>query len=56
MTIHKAFDEVDYVSVVDPQTLMTPKSDANTFVVVVAAHLGKTRLIDNTVLGVDPAP
>lgn len=55
--IAEAFDSVDYVSVADPRTLR-PYLDVvgDRALVVVAAHLGKTRLIDNTVLGEEPSP
>jgi pantoate--beta-alanine ligase len=55
--IAEAFDSVDYVTVADPLTLR-PHLDVvgDRALVAVAAHLGKTRLIDNTVLGEEPSP
>ncbi len=45
----------DYVSVVDPEDLLPPSlADAST-ILALAAKLGKTRLIDNCVLG-EPLP
>jgi pantoate--beta-alanine ligase len=54
--VRAEFDAVDYVSVVDPDTLLTPVESANRLLIAVAAHLGTTRLIDNVVLGEDPRP
>ncbi|MGB5809111.1 MAG: pantoate--beta-alanine ligase [Polyangiales bacterium] len=51
-----AFDRVDYVAVVDADTLEPASPDAERLLVAVAAHLGSTRLIDNVVLGEDPRP
>ena len=51
-----AFDRVDYVAAVDPETLATSPPSPNRMLIAVAAHLGKTRLIDNVVLGEDPRP
>lgn len=48
--IEAAFDSIDYVAARDPETLA---EGTDRFVVVVAARLGKTRLIDNAVLGDD---
>jgi pantoate--beta-alanine ligase len=50
------FDSVDYVAVVDPDTLSTAGESAAHLLIAVAAHLGTTRLIDNVVLGQDPRP
>jgi pantoate--beta-alanine ligase len=50
------FDRVDYVAVVDPDTLTPPVGSPDRLLVAVAAHLGATRLIDNVVLGEDPRP
>jgi len=49
--------KVDYVSVVDPDTL-APMDDtiAESALVAVAIWIEKTRLIDNVVLGEDPPP
>jgi pantoate--beta-alanine ligase len=42
---------VDYVSIVDAETLeKLDKLDERTILIVVAAYVGKTRLIDNTIL------
>jgi pantoate--beta-alanine ligase len=38
---------VDYVAVCDPATLLAPPPEARSFVVLAAARLGQTRLIDN---------
>jgi pantoate--beta-alanine ligase len=37
----------DYYNIANPQTLASSKENDNSFVVLVAAYLGKTRLIDN---------
>jgi pantoate--beta-alanine ligase len=51
-----AFDRIDYVEAVDPQTL-EPLTEASADVLIlVAAHLGATRLIDNLHLGHDARP
>jgi len=42
--------DVDYASVVDPQTLSTRRDDHAPAVALVAATVGSVRLIDNTVL------
>ncbi|HSN83408.1 MAG TPA: pantoate--beta-alanine ligase [Polyangiales bacterium] len=51
-------DRIDYVAVVDPETLLpAPASPPpSRLLIAVAAHLGRTRLIDNVVLGEDPRP
>lgn len=51
-----AFDRIDYVEVVDPETLERCDGAVARATVLVAAHLGTTRLIDNLELGVDAAP
>ena len=53
--VEAAFDRIDYVAVRDPDTL-APFPEGSRYVVLVAAHLGTTRLIDNLVLGEDPPP
>lgn len=55
--IEARFDRIDYIAVRDPETL-APLGEPVTerAVIVVAAHLGKTRLIDNLVLGEEPTP
>jgi len=52
--IDAAFDVVDYVDVADPESLV-PAGDlvGDRALVTVAARIGKTRLIDNCVLGED---
>lgn len=49
--IAAAFDRVDYVAVVDPETLAPRAGQISDAVILVAAHLGETRLIDNLRLG-----
>ena len=51
-----AFDRIDYVKVIDPDTLQIQEGEVERALVVVAAHLGPVRLIDNLELGTDPAP
>ncbi len=55
--IEKDFDRIDYVALADPEEL-TPQPDTigGRVLLAVAAHIGKTRLIDNVVLGSDPVP
>jgi pantoate--beta-alanine ligase len=57
--IEPATDRIDYIEVATPDDVQ-PLADADAVVdralVAVAAHLGATRLIDNVVLGEDPAP
>ncbi len=54
--IAEAFDRIDYVAARHAETLepLVEKTDA--IVLLVAAHLGTTRLIDNCVLGHDARP
>jgi pantoate--beta-alanine ligase len=54
--VQSDFDRVDYVAAVDPDTLAAPTAAPTRLLIVVAAHLGTTRLIDNVVLGEDPRP
>jgi len=54
--IEQAFERIDYVAAVDPDTLGAPSASPNDLLIAVAAHLGTTRLIDNVVLGQDPRP
>jgi pantoate--beta-alanine ligase len=54
--VEARFDRVDYVAVVDPETLEAPGDVNARLLLAVAAHLGKTRLIDNLVLGEDARP
>ena len=44
-------DRFDYVTFVDPETLEPLKLVETTAAVLVAVHVGNTRLIDNTILG-----
>ncbi len=57
--VEVAADSIDYVSVADADSL-APFADEGRVperaLVAVAARVGKTRLIDNVVLGEDPAP
>ncbi|MEA3406189.1 MAG: pantoate--beta-alanine ligase [Pseudomonadota bacterium] len=46
----EGFDEVDYVHIVHPQTLLASKSADTEFVILAVAKLGKTRLLDNILL------
>ena len=54
--VQLGFDRVDYVAVVDPETLVAPSAAPTRVLIAIAAHLGATRLIDNLVLGEDPRP
>jgi pantoate--beta-alanine ligase len=54
--IEASFDRIDYVACVDPETLAPLTGSAERMVVLVAAHLGATRLIDNLELGRDRRP
>jgi pantoate--beta-alanine ligase len=54
-----SFDTIDYVSLVDPDSLHPLDADAgypDRLLIAVAARIGNTRLIDNTVLGEDAPP
>ncbi|MBW2277902.1 MAG: pantoate--beta-alanine ligase [Deltaproteobacteria bacterium] len=58
--VAEAFDEVDYVTAADP-TSIAPIDDSaehtgDSLLIAVAARIGATRLIDNTVLGEDDPP
>ncbi|TVQ90142.1 MAG: pantoate--beta-alanine ligase [Deltaproteobacteria bacterium] len=46
-------DELDYLSIIDPSTLQPVERLTARARVVVAAYVGKTRLIDNMPIGVD---
>ncbi|MCS6800155.1 MAG: pantoate--beta-alanine ligase, partial [Myxococcota bacterium] len=52
------FDAIDYVAVVDPESLQPLEGGLvrGRALLAVAARLGTTRLIDNTVLGEEPPP
>lgn len=54
--IEARFDRVDYIEAVHPETLEPLAADSDHVLLLVAAHLGKTRLIDNLQLGVDARP
>jgi pantoate--beta-alanine ligase len=54
--IEADFDRIDYVRVIDPVTLEGLDGAVERALLVVAAHLGPVRLIDNLELGVDPPP
>ncbi len=54
--IESAFDSVDYVAIADPETLQPMDRTGDRALLVMAAKIGKTRLIDNAVLGEDRAP
>jgi len=54
--VEASFDRVDYVEVCDPETLEPLEFPAERALVAVAAWIGTTRLIDNTVLGEDAPP
>jgi pantoate--beta-alanine ligase len=52
--IDRGFDSVDYVALVDADTLLRCEGEArSTVVLLAAARIGATRLIDNAILGVD---
>lgn len=55
--IDRCFDAIDYVDVADPESLEPIAGRAgDRALVAVAARIGATRLIDNTVLGEDAPP
>lgn len=43
-------DSVDYLQVVDSETLLVPNSDTSKVVALAAVHIGGTRLIDNRII------
>jgi pantoate--beta-alanine ligase len=43
--------KIDYVALVDPDTLAAVEVVDRPTVVAIAAHVGKTRLIDNDIIG-----
>lgn len=49
--VARGADRIDYVEVVDGLTLHAPDASTHLFVALIAAHVGKTRLIDNRELG-----
>ncbi len=54
--VEASFDRLDYVEAVDPDTLEPLEGPSERMTLLVAAHLGATRLIDNLELGHDPRP
>jgi pantoate--beta-alanine ligase len=57
--LEKAADSIDYVELADHDNLRLFGEDETLpgkAVLAVAARVGRTRLIDNVVLGEDPAP
>lgn len=48
--------KVDYLDICDAQTLRPAAVDSAELVILAAAYLGRTRLIDNLGLAIDPAP
>jgi pantothenate synthetase len=42
--------EIDYVEIVDPETLMPLASAKDSMALLVAVRIGRTRLIDNLVI------
>ncbi len=54
--VTQAFDRIDYVEACDADTLEPLTAPSERMVVLVAAHLGNTRLIDNLCLGEDTRP
>ncbi|MEY4510741.1 MAG: hypothetical protein RLZZ450_2863 [Pseudomonadota bacterium] len=54
--VRAEFDRVDYIEAVDPQTLEPLSEPQDDLLILVAAHLGNTRLIDNLRLGHDARP
>src|SRR5690606_3139332 len=54
--VERSFDRVDYIEVRDAQTLEPLRGPFSDAVILVAAYLGKTRLIDNCQLAIDARP
>lgn len=54
--VEAQFDRVDYVAAVEPDTLEPLEGQSERVLLLVAAHLGNTRLIDNLSLGHDSRP
>ena len=50
MLIDGGVTSIDYAAIADPQTLETPEQVRLPVVAMVAAHVGRTRLIDNRVI------
>ena len=53
LPIEGAFDSIDYVAIADADSLAPLERVQDRAVIAVAARIGKTRLIDNVVLGED---
>ncbi len=54
--VAQLFDRMDYVEACDADTLEPVSAASSRMVLLVAAHLGNTRLIDNLCLGEDARP
>ena len=57
--LERAADRIDYVELADADTVVPLRRDQplpTRALRAIAAHVGATRLIDNVVLGEDPAP
>ena len=54
--VERAADRIDYVSVLGADDLESLSVTPERALLAIACHIGKTRLIDNMVLGEDPAP
>jgi pantoate--beta-alanine ligase len=57
--VEKAMDSIDYITIADPDSLRPFGENEKTgerVLIALAAHIGTTRLIDNTVLGEDNSP
>jgi pantoate--beta-alanine ligase len=48
--LREGFDQVDYIRVVDPQTLAPASFDQHKFAILAVARLGSTRLLDNILI------
>lgn len=55
-SVSESFDRIDYIAAVDPETLEPLAAPQDDVLILVAAHLGSTRLIDNLRLGHDARP
>lgn len=49
-SLKKSVDRVDYLEVIDPETLESIKNRQKKIAIAVAAYVGKTRLIDNVII------
>jgi pantoate--beta-alanine ligase len=54
--VDTSFDRIDYVAIVDPDSLAPLRGSVGSAAILCAAHLGTTRLIDNVVLAHDDRP